>query len=432
MADTEKPSNTTNNTTTTTPSLLPHERYPPDVGPRAWLCVAGSFCGIFVSFGYINVIGVFNAYYLSHQLSSYSTSAVSWISSTETFILIFPGLFIGRLYDMYGPRLLICAGTVLLLLGVFTTSAAHSYYQIMLAQGICTSIGASLIFNPCVGALSGWFKAKRGLALGIAVSGSSLGGVVMPIMFQRISVLAGFGWAVRSIGFIMAAMALVACFTVSSRIHPSRSLPAAHGHISTRTAYLAPFSELEFVLMLFAIFFLYWGLFIPIGYIPSHAMAHGFSQSLALYLVAVMNAASVFGRLLPGFLADKLGRFPVFFVACAITAILVLALWLPASGHVPIILFAVFFGFSSGSAISLMPAVIAEISPIREIGTRWGIIAALGSLGALSGMPIAGAIVAHNGGKYWGAAVFAGVSILAGCFFIACTWVVYRRRVAEK
>ncbi|KAK9378118.1 major facilitator superfamily domain-containing protein [Kockiozyma suomiensis] len=410
------------------PSLLPHELYPPDEGKKAWLCVVGSFCGIFVSFGYINVIGVFNEYYMANQLSDYSPSTVAWISSIETFILIFPGFIIGRLYDLYGPRMLIVPGSILLLLGVFTTSVSKEYYQFMLAQGFCTSIGASLIFNPCLGALAGWFRRKRGAAMGIAVSGSSLGGVIMPIMFREITARSGFGWAVRAIGFLMAGMIIVACLTVNSRIRPAKSMPADDSHhFNMYNAYIAPFKSLQFSLVVLSMFFIYWGLFIPIGYIPSHAVAHGFSESLSLYLIAILNAASVFGRLIPGFLADKIGRFEVFIVAGVGTGILVLALWLPATGHVPIILFAALYGFFSGSAVSVMPAIAAEISPIREIGTRWGIISAAGSLGALSGLPIAGAIVSSNGGKYWGTSIFSGISILVGCVLITLVFILRRR-----
>ncbi|KAK9243317.1 major facilitator superfamily domain-containing protein [Lipomyces tetrasporus] len=392
-----------------TRNLAPHELYLPDTGVRAWLCVLGSFCGIFCSFGYINVIGVFQEYYMSNQLSSYSPSTISWITSIEVFIMIFGGIIIGRLYDMFGPRPLLIPGTILMVVGIMTTSVCKEYYQFILAQGICTSIGASLVFNPCVSALSAWFIKKRAAALGIAITGSSLGGVILPIMFRQIEQESGFGWGVRALGFLILGLATVSCLTITSRIrHQGRQ------SINIYKTYVVPFKAPSFTVMVTGIFLVYWGLFIPIGYIPSHAVAHGFSDSLSLYLVSILNAASVFGRILPGILADKFGRYNIYFGACLASGALTLALWLPATGHVPIILFAALFGFFSGASVSVWPALVAEISPIREIGARIGAVSAVASFAALSGMPIAGAIVTHDDGKYWGAAVFAGVSLALG------------------
>ena len=61
----------------------------PDGGLQAWLVVLGAFCTVFASFGWINCIGIFQAYYETHQLSGYSPSTVAWIPSTESFFMFF-------------------------------------------------------------------------------------------------------------------------------------------------------------------------------------------------------------------------------------------------------------------------------------------------------------------------------------------------------
>lgn len=63
----------------------------PDGGMKAWLTVIGSFCCLFVSFGWINSIGVFQQYYQTHQLSNLSASTIAWIPGLEVFILMFMG-----------------------------------------------------------------------------------------------------------------------------------------------------------------------------------------------------------------------------------------------------------------------------------------------------------------------------------------------------
>lgn len=56
----------------------------PDGGATAWLTVAGASACLFVSFGWINCVGVFQDYYQTHQLSTYSSSAIAWISSLQS------------------------------------------------------------------------------------------------------------------------------------------------------------------------------------------------------------------------------------------------------------------------------------------------------------------------------------------------------------
>jgi MFS family permease len=100
-------------------------------------------------------------------------------------------------------------------------------------------------------------------------------------------------------------------------------------------------------------------------------------------------------------------------IVCYTTGILVLALWIPATSNAAIIAFAVFFGFFSGAYVSLSPALVAQISPIKEIGFRTGLLFFISSVGGLTTGPIAGAILS-NTGSFLGMKIFSGVVCLAG------------------
>lgn len=126
---------------------------------------------------------------------------------------------------------------------------------------------------------------------------------------------------------------------------------------------------------------------------------------------------SLFGRILPGWLGDKFGRFNVTIFMSFLAGILTVALWLPAKGNAPIIVYAILYGFSSGAFISLVPAVIAQISPIQEIGVRSGSFFAWISMAALTGNPIAGAITSRQNGAFSGLQIFTGVVLLTGGVF---------------
>lgn len=62
----------------------------PDGGKDAWLCVAGASAGLFVSFGWINCVGVFQEYYQANQLREYAPSDIAWISSVQGKLILQP------------------------------------------------------------------------------------------------------------------------------------------------------------------------------------------------------------------------------------------------------------------------------------------------------------------------------------------------------
>ncbi|KAK9447764.1 major facilitator superfamily domain-containing protein [Limtongia smithiae] len=390
------------------PALSAVELYPADKGKRAWLTVVGAFCGQLASFGYVSSIGVFQEYYRQNQLKDYTASQIAWISSVHIFLVIFFGVIVGRIYDMFGPKWLLRCGSVFMIVGVMTTSLCTEYYQIFLSMTVCTALGSSMLFNPSISSVSGWFVRKRATMIGLTTTGSSLGGVIMPVVFRQVETRAGYGWAVRSLGFIMLAMVIVCCMTVTSRVRPQ-----GRQSVHFKDKYVMPFKSIVFVLVTSGIFFTYWGVFVPIGYVATEALAHGFSENLSLYLPSILNAASIFGRIIPGILADKFGRYNTYIVSAVASCILILALWLPATGHVPIILFSAFYGFFSGTLVSIWPALVADISPLSDLGARIGAVSALVSFASLSGLPIAGAILAHNNNSYWGVCVFSAICIVS-------------------
>jgi MFS family permease len=120
---------------------------------------------------------------------------------------------------------------VLSVFGLMMTSLCHKYYQFFLAQGVVTGMGLSIVY-PHVLALSKisfqisilcvntWFLKKRGLAVGIAVSGSSLGGVCFPIMLRRLFSSVGFGWGVRAVAFLILGCLVIANLLIRSRLPP--------------------------------------------------------------------------------------------------------------------------------------------------------------------------------------------------------------------
>jgi hypothetical protein len=97
----------------------------PEGGLQAWLVVLGSWTALFSSLGLMNSLATFQTYVAMNQLSSYNEGTIGWIFSIYAFLCFFLGIYIGPLFDKYGPRWLILTGSIcntasLMLLSVCT------------------------------------------------------------------------------------------------------------------------------------------------------------------------------------------------------------------------------------------------------------------------------------------------------------------------
>ncbi|CAK7264705.1 hypothetical protein SEPCBS119000_001130 [Sporothrix epigloea] len=386
----------------------------PDGGYRAWLVVFGAWCTSFCSFGWINSVGIFQDYYQTGPLASYSSSTISWIPSLQIFFIMAMGPVVGRIFDAYGPRQIILVGTLLHVFGLMMASISTEYYQFLLSQGVCSAIGVSAIFQPALSCIPGWFNKRRGIAYGVLSTGSSLGGVIFPIMLNRLLKSIGYAWAMRTCAFLILALLIMANLTVHSRLHKHPNFK--RGQNLTRQQMLAPFVEPGFALLLAGMFFLTFGIFVPITYIPVSALATGHvSPDMAQYTVSILNALSLVGRLLSGWVSDRIGKYNTFIISCYVTGIVILALWLPGTSRPAILAFSALFGFFSGAYISLIASLVAQVSPQKEIGYRTGMLFLVGSISGLITSPIAGAILGMNGSTNWvGVKVFAAVFLFVG------------------
>ncbi|OAK93457.1 monocarboxylate permease-like protein [Phaeosphaeriaceae sp. SRC1lsM3a] len=407
------------------PSSLPPK--PPNGGLQAWLAVLGGFCVTFASFGWINCIGIFQSYYETHQLSTYSASTVAWIPSTEAFIMFFFGPLPGFLSDTYGPRIPMLIGSFLHIFGLMMTSLSQSYYQFFLAQSVCSALGCCFLFFPSMAVIPTYFTTHRALALGLVVSGSSIGGVILPIAITRLIPEIGFGWTMRTTAFILLFLLVVGNLTLKPYLPPS-------GRKFAIRDFFEPLREKAFVALTAAGFATYLGGFLPFTFIVSSGREVGMSAALAGYLVAIVNGSSTFGRIIPAYLGDKYGVFNVMIITTLFGSIFTFAVWLPAHTNAPLIAYAALYGFTSGCTFSIIPAMVASItSDMRKIGARIGTLYALSAVGALVGSPIAGAIVKRQGGDFEGLIVFSGTSIMVGVVLaIVSRWMIVGAKLKAK
>ncbi|CEL06262.1 Putative Monocarboxylate transporter [Aspergillus calidoustus] len=390
---------------TAPPPAQPVEKVPEptfDTGLTAWLQVFGSFFLFFNSWGVVNTWGVYQTYYEQTLLSDMSSSTIAWVGSLQSFLLMLFGVVTGPLFDAGYFRALLGFGTFMLPFGLMMTSLSSQFWHFILAQGICIGLACGCLFVPAIAILPQYFQQRRGLANGIAATGSSIGGVIYPIMFNELQKKVGFPWATRAIGFLALGTCLISFAVMRMRFVPTEK---------RKLIQLGAFKEPIFVLFSIGMFMGFLGFYNFLFYVQSYAIETGIvDDNLGFYLLSMLNAGSTFGRILPNFIADHTGPLNMLIPASAITAILSYV-WIGVHTVPGIIILSVLYGIFSGGFVSLPPVVMASLTKdMRELGTRMGMVFAITSVGLLIGTPIGGAILSDSH-KYLGVQLFTACAL---------------------
>ncbi|KAK8058901.1 riboflavin transporter MCH5 [Apiospora phragmitis] len=205
----------------------------PEGGREAWLVIFGAWCTLFCTFGLITCIGVFLDCYTKGPLASYSPSA-----------------------------------------------------------SVVSSFGSGAIFTASLTSTTSWFFQKRASVSGIVNSGSSLGGVVLPIMMSRLFKSIGFGWTIRAVGFIFLGLCAISCATVKTRLPPTLKPVSV-------VDYVRHLKDPRLVFTILGGFLFFWGMFLPLSYIIIYAQENGIPLPFAYYKCLQLRGptgARVLGR----------------------------------------------------------------------------------------------------------------------------------------
>lgn len=357
---------------------------------------------------------------------------------------------------------MVYTGSIGMVFCIMMISLCHSFWQFLLSQGVLLGICMALATWPMVALVGQYFKRSRAAATGFVVAGSSLGGIVWPIVIDRLlnATSVGFAWTMRIIGFVMIPCLIFSCIAARSPEQTVQQEDSNAAETSDKQASVqidlkhertaarkALYRQSSMQLTCLAMFLIYFGLFAPIFYLPSFATDHGFSTTLAFYTASIVNGASFLGRVLPGFVADKYGKFNCCIVATLLSGIIVLC-WTKATSVAGLVLWSAAYGFASGvsSVVSfrsftanatqraschssklVLPSLLrllpldSRSEALRGPRLCRKSIIQLSRLtpsladhvrSAMANVPISGALVEKYG--YLSLSVFSGVTVLAG------------------
>jgi len=262
---------------------------------------------------------------------------------------------------------MVYSGSIGIVFCMMMISLRHSFWQFLLAQGILLGVSMALTTWPMVALVGQYFKQSRAAATGIVIAGSSLGGIIWPIVIDRLlnNTNLGFPWTIRILGFVMIPLLIFSCAAARSPRMASAALetgPQEEKAIGEdkaaerKAAIKMLLKQPSLQLTCLAMFMIYFGLFAPLFYLPSFATEAGFSTSLAFYTASIVNGASFLGRILPGFVADRYGKFNCIIVATISSGVVVLC-WTKATSMAGLVIWSAAYGFVSGVCPNCVPSV---------------------------------------------------------------------------
>ena len=288
------------------------------------------------------------------------------------------GFGAGWIVDRFGPRRLMMAGILMAggaLVGLGLTSAAWTFYFFYFFNALGYVCGGPL---PCQVLVSRWFDRTRGKVMGIAYLGIGIGGAVVPLLSHGLTDVFGWRGSLQAVGVLIVLIACPLAFFVreappgadTRRAAPSVPRPRGAESPALRTILTTPAFYLLAIGSMCSI--------AAVGGTNQHlklflSLDRGYSQGDAAQVISLVLAVSIAGRLLMGWLADRMPRRRVMLiiyllVACAIPLLLVRAsAW-------SLYAFAAIFGLGLGGEYLIIPLMAGELFGIGVLGRVMGIV----------------------------------------------------------
>lgn len=349
-----------------------------------------------------------------------SRAEVAAVQSVVLLLGGFGGPAVGYALDRLGPRRLFQGGALLAALGLVLASRAGSLPILLLTYGILTGFGLSALGsqpNMVVAAL--WYPGARGRAIAVADLGTGFGAFLFIPLAQAI--VARYGWRTTLALWAVLLVAILIPANAFQRLPTSAPGSKAAPSTGVRELGLKRAARTSAFWWLVAVRF-FSALAFPLMnvHMLAFAVGVGVSPPAAATALGTVSLVSLAGRLLTGWLADRLGRAPTLTLTYTSAAVgignLALLAWTGWPGWLAG--YVLFFGLAQGSSGIVTAARAADIFAGASFGTIYGWIVLATGPGEAIGAWAGGAIFDLTGSYLW-AFGFVVVALLVG---IAAIW----------
>ena len=339
----------------------------------------------------------------------------------------------------YSPRTVSLLGGVLFALANVLASFSQALWQFAFTQGVLLGCGACLAYIPAVTVAPGWFQERRGLAMGIVLSGTGIGGAVWAPVLRALNASLGFRTTLRLTGG--ASLVLIAVSASTLRWHPEiearHRLEQTPGQSRLRPP-LANWRVVRtrmFVAQAAGAMFQSAAYYTPVYFISTYVRTLGYSSVTGANLIALSNGTSACGKVVLGYGADRCGRLNVLLLCTLLSAVATLALWFPSimamdknTGMALFVSFVVLYSVTAGAYVALFPTALVELFGVQHFASVNGLLYMLRGVGTLIGTPGAGALIRSTSKTTMQSSLaFRSPSLLVGCLLtsatLGCLWV---------
>jgi len=353
---------------------------------------------------------------------AWSRALISGAATLSILIQGIWGIFMGRMCDKIGARIVMTVCCSFLGLGLLLVYFTQFSWQLYLFYGIIVGLGLGGVFVGLVSTVARWFVKRRGFMTGIVLAGIGAGTVIMsPVSNWLISL---YGWRMSNV--ILGVGILVIGIIVSQflRRDPSRMGLTPYGQAKNPDPELSSDARglsLKETLNTHQ-FWMLTSVFCCLGYctfiITIHLVPHitdlGISPSVAAVILAATGGVHIIAGIIFGMLADRIGNRKVM-VICFIV-ISASLYWLISITSVPVLfLFAVVYSLGIGGVTAMESTIAAELFGLKSLGLICGMVSFGFTIGGAAG-PLLTGYLFDQSGNYTLAFIISGSLGLTGLF----------------
>ncbi len=345
------------------------------------------------------------------QAQGWSRTGISTAALLNFLAMGFGSFMWGALSDRLGTRLVVLCGGLLLGAGLAAASQADSLLMFQLVFGLSVGLAAGAFYVPLTAMTTRWFTRHRSLAVALVSAGLALGSTVMAPLARW--VILNHDWRYALLTFAAIAWAVILPAGALLREPPEQQAAARSGSTAPASMTVGQALRTPAFAAIAAAFFLCCACHSgPIFHMVSYAVDCGIPDMAATTVFSVAGLSALSGRIICGLVADRTGAKRTLVAGLALQAVAV-GLYLFTNNLVSFYFVAALFGFSYGGVMPLYAILVREYFPAAIMGSVFGVVAGISTLGMALGPPIGGWLFDHLGSYAWLYVGSAGLGLAA-------------------
>ena len=355
------------------------------------------------------------------------SAAMGWsrtgisIAALLNFLCMGIGSFFwGALSDRFGTRAVVLCGGVLLGLGLVTASQAATLGQFQILFGVIVGFAAGSLYTPMTATTTRWFTRNRSLAVALVSAGLSLGSSTAAPLARWLITTYDWRFAMLVIGDLAWLVIIPTALLVREPpARPTAGLPSTAGADGRELTVAQALRTPQFAAIALTFFACCAAHSGPIFHMVTHAIDHGVPAMVAATVLSAAGLASLGGKIVCGLVADRIGAKRVLVAGLALQAVAV-SLYLVTRQTASFYALALMFGFAYGGVMPLYAILVREYFGERIMGTVFGAVAFVSTLGMALGPWAGGSLYDAFGSYVWLFIGSAGIGL--GAVGIALTF----------